>query len=898
MFIGCEITETEVVPLPPGNLVATVVSTNQVDLVWKDNSTNETGFKIERKTDGGSFTEIGTTSQDITTFSDQTVSLNTTYTYRVYSTNSVGKSLSYSNEASVRTATVPSISTSAITELTTSGAKSGGTVTSDGGASITARGVIWSTETAPTISLATKTNDGTGTGVFQSTLTALNANTKYYLRAYATNRAGTSYGEELSFTTTAAATLPSITTVPVTEITSTAAKSGGSITADGNSPITARGVVWGTVTNPTIALSTKTNNGSGSGAFQSAITGLSANTKYYVRAYATNSTGTGYGNEFSFTTTVGATLPSITTVSVTEITASGAKSGGSITADGNSPITARGVVWATTTAPTIALATKTSNGSGSGAFQSAITGLAPNTKYYVRAYATNGSGTGYGNEFSFTTTSAGLPSITTVSVTEINFNSAKSGGTITDDGNSAITSKGVIWNNSPENITIALSTKTNNGAGSGAFQTTFSPLFSFAKYYVRAYATNSIGTGYGQIIEFTTINVPPAVSPITVSQIATTSAIFNGNVLVLDANDVDVYGFVWSVSSNPTTGLSSKTSKVGGAGSYQETITGLSPGTKYYARAYAKMIDGNTYYSSEINFTTINLSLPNVLTKQITEITSTSAKSGGNVTSVGGIPPSNRGVVWSTSPNPTIALTTKTSNGNGNGEFLSEITGLSINTKYFVRAYATNSEGTAYGQELDFFTLPLNSVFGAGGRIWMDRNLGATRVATSSTDAAGFGDLYQWGRAEDGHQKRNSPTSPIKSTVDTPSSGNFITVSSGLQDWRNPANNNLWQGVAGINNPCPEGFRLPTTAEWNFESSSWGTKTIAGAFASNLKLPQAGSRDQFGNVSSFDGYYWTSTVSTNVSQSYAFRISSNSGSSGNEDKYRVVGASVRCIKNQ
>jgi hypothetical protein len=75
MFIGCEITETEVVPLPPGNLVATVVSSNQVDLVWKDNSTNETGFKIERKTDGGSFTEIGTTSKDLTTYSDQTVSL-------------------------------------------------------------------------------------------------------------------------------------------------------------------------------------------------------------------------------------------------------------------------------------------------------------------------------------------------------------------------------------------------------------------------------------------------------------------------------------------------------------------------------------------------------------------------------------------------------------------------------------------------------------------------------------------------------------------------------------------------------------------------------------------------------------------------------------------------------
>ena len=123
----------------------------------------------------------------------------------------------------------------------------------------------------------------------------------------------------------------------------------------------------------------------------------------------------------------------------------------------------------------------------------------------------------------------------------------------------------------------------------------------------------------------------------------------------------------------------------------------------------------------------------------------------------------------------------------------------------------------------------------------MDRNLGATRVAISSTDAAGYGDLYQWGREEDGHQKRTSATTSTLSSTDKPTTGNFITVVSGFEDWRNPQNANLWQGVTGINNPCPDGFRLPTNAEWSSEIDSWTSKDDVGAYASSLKLPKAGN---------------------------------------------------------
>jgi len=111
------------------------------------------------------------------------------------------------------------------------------------------------------------------------------------------------------------------------------------------------------------------------------------------------------------------------------------------------------------------------------------------------------------------------------------------------------------------------------------------------------------------------------------------------------------------------------------------------------------------------------------------------------------------------------------------------------------------------------------------GKIWMDRNLGANEVATSITDAAAYGDLYQWGRAADGHQLRTSTTTSTLSTSDTPGNALFIISGGGggAQDWRTPANDNLWQGVNGINNPCPAGYRLPTYAELVSERSTWSS---------------------------------------------------------------------------
>ena len=138
----------------------------------------------------------------------------------------------------------------------------------------------------------------------------------------------------------------------------------------------------------------------------------------------------------------------------------------------------------------------------------------------------------------------------------------------------------------------------------------------------------------------------------------------------------------------------------------------------------------------------------------------------------------------------------------------------------------------------------------ATGEVWMDRNLGASQVATSSADEEAYGYLYQWGRGTDGHQLRDSETNSTNATTAVPNAGNpwdgkFIAEDSSPYDWLVPQNNNLWQGINGTNNPCPSGYRLPTDNEWEAERQSWGSNNAAGAFSSPLKFPSAGYRSNY-----------------------------------------------------
>lgn len=300
LFTSCE-DQPEPVPPPPSGLVASVVSKTQIDLTWADNSSNETGFKIERKEGSGAFTVVGTTAKDVHMYSDQSLTEKTTYFYRVFAVSAAHETGEYSNEAGATTRGTPVLSTSKVSAITPFAATSGGNITDDGGFSITARGIVWSENANPTISLPTKTNDGTGTGSFTASLMGLNWDKEYHVRAYANYATGTAYGEDIVFTTTPI----DISTAAFIEITHKAATSGGTIGGTGGSSILARGVVWGTSPNPTVSLNTKTQNGTGTGNFKSTINNLTPNTTYYARSYASNNATTSYGAEVNFTTANG-----------------------------------------------------------------------------------------------------------------------------------------------------------------------------------------------------------------------------------------------------------------------------------------------------------------------------------------------------------------------------------------------------------------------------------------------------------------------------------------------------------------------------------------------------------------------------------------------------------------
>jgi hypothetical protein len=572
-------------------------------------------------------------------------------------------------------------STTGAYSITTSTAISGGVISSDGGASITDRGLVWGISAG---SSTYNVTTGTGTGTFTSSITGLTSGITYYIRAYATNSIGTRYGPEITLNTAqAVATLAATTTA--SSIGATTATSGGNITYNGGAVVITSGVVWSTTSTPTIALTTKTTDGTINGTYTRTITGLTSGTLYYVRSYATNSVGTNYGAQISFTTLNTPTISA--TASATSITAITATSGGTITADGGADVTARGLVYGITTgSSTFSITT----GTGTGTYTSSLTDLLPATTYFVRSFATNSVGTVYGTETSFSTLAI-APTLTTTVASNVTKYAAIAGGTITSSGGTPITASGICWSTTAT-PTISDS-KTTDGITSVTYTSTLISLTAGTTYYVRAYATNAIGTSYGATQSFTTL------STLTLPPLPTVGSPYGGGVVAYVYQDRDpgytsinipvlitgndILGFTrWHNGSDITTGATATALGTGSANTNSITANqGASTGGFIYAAALAKAYNGGgftdwylpsqdelnklflnkvaiggfdgtmNYFWTSTELSASNVVLQNFLLDNTTLLNFPKSATGGTVRAV-------RTVTLAPSNNPTLAITT------------------------------------------------------------------------------------------------------------------------------------------------------------------------------------------------------------------------------------------------
>lgn len=603
-----------------------------------------------------------------------------------------------------------------------------------------------------------------------------------------------------------------------------------------------------------------------------------------------------------------ALIPTLSTATVSDITKTTASCGGNITYDGGALVTERGVCWSTSQNPTITN-TKTSNGTGVGIFTSTLNFLTPGTTYYVRAYATNVVGTAYGIQQTFTTTNT--PSLTTTAITNVTESSATSGGNITNDGGLNVTARGVCWSTS-QNPTTSNS-KTIDGSDVGSFVSSITGLASKTTYYVRAYATNSLGTSYGAQLSFTTIAKKPTVETSDVTDVTFEAAVCGGFVSADDGANVTEYGVCWNTNQNPTI-ANSKTIDGSGLGYYTSSITGLKASVTYYVRAYATNSTG-TSYGAQKTFSTLAAPPSISSTTAISNITITTAVSGGDIKNDGGAAVIARGVCWSENQNPTIA-DNKTSNGTGIGIYSANLTGLSTNTTYYVRAYATNGNGTAYGNQVQFTTVwdGTCSAFISPGvkKEFMCQNLGADVTADPFTPSWKLnGDYYQWGILD---VAAAGPTGPDVAQENSAAITGWNTVNAANGSWYS-------NSMKTANDPCPKNYRVPTRTEWegvvanNTEitvGTSWSdvnnTNYSSGQkLGGTLYLPAAGYR--FYSSGSLGmrgraGFYWSSTEVINTYSWYAWSLNISSvnvwlsGISTPTDytNRRTRANSVRCIK--
>lgn len=400
------------------------------------------------------------------------------------------------------------LTTNPITSVTSTSAVSGGSNIVGTGGTIVSRGICWDTNTNPNISLTTKTiaSPPTGTANFSITISSLTPGTSYFVRSFITilenGIYNTYYGLQQSFIT------QNIITTAASSITSNSAVSGGTFTGvTGN--INSVGVCWDISPAVPDINDSRATSIQYAGSFTTNIMGLLPDETYNIRAFINTNVGVVYGDVKTFTTL--ATKPTVTTnPTVSSITATSFLAGGNVTTDGGETVTARGIQRSLS--PSMSSPTNVNNGTGTGVFTGTlINGLTAGTTYYFRAFATNSEGTSYGQIYS--TATLGGPTVVTIEPYSITNNSANIGCDVIATGGTAITRRGVCYSDFETLPAIGNSIVIDdpNYAQTEPFITQLINLDNATTYYVRAFATNSVSTLYGETKIFRTTECNPVI---------------------------------------------------------------------------------------------------------------------------------------------------------------------------------------------------------------------------------------------------------------------------------------------------------------------------------------------------------------------------------------------------
>lgn len=640
--------------------------------------------------------------------------------------------------------------------------------------------------------------------------------------------------------------LPTVNTEPATNITTTSAQLNGFVTEVAGHPILERGFLF--ADNDQLIGATDYAAGSGGGSFHSMVSDLQMGTRYYYRAYAHTTLGTTFGDILYFDTQ--SELPEVHTLMVTDTGIHRANCGGNVTFDGGSAVTARGICWSTAQNPTLN-DSHTDDGNGLGVFTSHITGLTPDTTYYVRAYATNSVGTAYGDQRSFTTTSpffCGFDTVTdydgnvyhTVEIgqqcwlkenlrtthyadgTDILPGGATFSATVAyryapNDNSSNVPFYGYLYNRAA----VMRGAPTSNANPSGVqgicpdgWHVPSGAEWMQLIHYVRSksqYWCNGDSSFIVQALASPTGYIyqsgSPFDSPYTIKggnpneyNATGFSALLAGNAL---ANNFGISALFQSTDPTKAFCMSKD--------AFSPTLQGFNAPISVRC-----LLDDSGLGGSVV-------AEPSVTTQMVTDITSCSAQCGGFVSGRGGADVTSRGVCWSTVPNPTVN-DSHTADATGNGGFKSVLSGLTPGTTYYIRAYATNSVGTAYGEErsftathpvadsvlIDAQTCPgANTMMDIDGNVyktvqiglqcWMKENLRTTRYADGTVIPIGYIRYHDVAH-------RYSPFGMESLASRYGWLYNWPAVMHG-----DSTSNTNPSGVQGI---CPNGWHVPSMEEW------------------------------------------------------------------------------------